>query len=69
MTYTVRISTIEIYNEHLFDLLSFSSNQEKGTPVNSLALFESNDGLTHIRGLTMRIVANSEETLNLLFER
>ena len=49
-------------------LRSFSSNQEEGKPVTALAIFETNDSMTHIRGLTMRVVNNSEEALNILFE-
>ena len=77
------MSCIEIYNESLFDLLGFSggddqrvadsnrynkTNSAVADTVQTLALFESASGGPQVRGLKMRLIQNSEEGLNLLFE-
>jgi len=68
VTYSVRISTIEIYNESMFDLLSFGKEQEEGKQVGGMSIYEGSDGKSVIKGLTMKVVTSSEEALNALFE-
>ena len=66
LSYTVRISYLEIYKETMIDLLS--SIRESNYNDGSLTVVEEKDGSTHVKGLTTQLVANEEEALNLLFE-
>ena len=63
---TVRISYLEIYNEHMFDLLCTL----RGTVSNPslMAVTEDDDGFTRVKGLSVHQANSEEEALNLLFE-
>lgn len=60
---TVRVSYLEIYNESLYDLLRFEDAKHS-----DLQIFEDKQGVTHVKGLSMPIVTNEADALNLLFE-
>ncbi|KAJ8418761.1 hypothetical protein AAFF_G00002600 [Aldrovandia affinis] len=64
---TVRLSFLEIYNETLLDLLSSLKEAPAGRPVVMAIVDEGGAGVA-VRGLSMHLVHNEEEALNLLFE-
>lgn len=66
-TFSVHLSFLEIYNETLVDLLSAL---KRGKCVNNwtLGVVEEPGGGVSIKGLTLHLVHNEEEALNLLFE-
>ena len=62
---TVRVSYVEIYNELMFDLLSTVPTHEQS---GGIMIQDDPRGGIHVKGLSMHIVNNEEEALNLLFE-
>lgn len=62
---TVKVSYIEIYNELMFDLLSPVPTHEQS---GNIAIVEDATGNVKVKGLSMHVVTNEEEALNLLFE-
>ncbi|XP_073692697.1 kinesin-like protein KIF9 [Garra rufa] len=66
-TFTVHLSFLEIYNETMVDLLS---SLKKGKCSNSgvLTVVEETGGGVSVKGLSLHLVHNEEEALNLLFE-
>ncbi|XP_035268628.1 kinesin-like protein KIF9 [Anguilla anguilla] len=64
---TVRLSFLEIYNETLLDLLSSVKDTPTGAPAVMSIVDEGGGGVT-VKGLSMHLVHNEEEALNLLFE-
>ncbi|KNC53487.1 uncharacterized protein AMSG_01201 [Thecamonas trahens ATCC 50062] len=81
LAFTVRISYLELYNEHMYDLLAPVTGRVVpgaggtgtfgGGPVGSapdLTIVEDSAGNTHVRGLSHVVATSEEEALNLLFE-
>lgn len=66
-TFSVHLSFLEIYNETMVDLLS-ALKRVKGGNSGTLAVVEEPGGGVSIKGLTLHLVHNVEEALNLLFE-
>ncbi|XP_056610418.1 kinesin-like protein KIF9 isoform X2 [Triplophysa dalaica] len=66
-TFSVHLSFLEIYNETLVDLLS-ALKRGKGVNNWTLGVVEEPGGGVSIKGLTLHLVHNEEEALNLLFE-
>ncbi|CAH3046499.1 unnamed protein product [Pocillopora meandrina] len=64
---TVRISYLEIYNEHMFDLLSTLTGAPLLDP-SQMTVTEDDDGYTRVKGLSIHQANSEEEALNLLFE-
>ncbi|XP_063063099.1 kinesin-like protein KIF9 isoform X2 [Engraulis encrasicolus] len=64
--FTVHLSYMEIYNETLVDLLS-SVRGSKASP-GGLSVVEEPRGAVSVKGLSLHLVHNEEEALNLLFE-
>uniref|UniRef100_A0A8C1EY11 Kinesin-like protein n=1 Tax=Cyprinus carpio carpio TaxID=630221 RepID=A0A8C1EY11_CYPCA len=66
-TFSVHLSFLEIYNETMVDLLS---SIKKGKSSNSgvLTVIEEPGGGVSVKGLSLHLVHNEEEALNLLFE-
>ncbi|XP_026123608.1 kinesin-like protein KIF9 isoform X2 [Carassius auratus] len=66
-TFSVHLSFLEIYNETMVDLLS---SIKKGKSLNSgvLTVIEEPGGGVSVKGLSLHLVHNEEEALNLLFE-
>lgn len=64
---TVRISYLEIYNEHMFDLLSTLTGAPLLDPP-QMTVTEDDDGYTRVKGLSIHQANSEEEALNLLFE-
>lgn len=64
---TVRISYLEIYNEHMFDLLCTLPGTVSTDP-SLMAVTEDDDGFTRVKGLSVHQANSEEEALNLLFE-
>ncbi|KAG8443466.1 hypothetical protein GDO86_012025 [Hymenochirus boettgeri] len=62
---TVQISYLEIYNETLFDLLSTMSDAP--TPDTHMTIVDETHGV-FVKGLSVHLVNNEEQALNLLFE-
>lgn len=62
---TIRVSYVEVYNELLFDLLSDTPTHEQSGDI---SIQEGPDGEISVKGLSMHVVANEEEALNMLFE-
>ncbi|KAJ3024345.1 Kinesin-like protein kif9 [Thoreauomyces humboldtii] len=63
LSYTARISYIEIYNEQMVDLLG---DEEAGTC--GLNVVEDQNGTAQVKGLTVRVANTEEEALSCLFE-
>lgn len=63
---TVRISYLEIYNEHMFDLLCTLPGTVSDPSL--MAVTEDDDGFTRVKGLSVHQANSEEEALNLLFE-
>ena len=63
---TVRISYLEIYNEHMFDLLCTLPGTVSNPSL--MAVTEDDDGFTRVKGLSVHQANSEEEALNLLFE-
>lgn len=66
-TFSVHLSFLEIYNETMVDLLS-SIKQGKGSHSGILTVVEEPGGGVSVKGLSLHLVHNEEEALNLLFE-
>lgn len=66
-TFSVHLSFLEIYNETIVDLLS-SLKQGKGSHSGVLTVVEEPGGGVSVKGLSLHLVHNEEEALNLLFE-
>ncbi|KAA0723517.1 Kinesin-like protein KIF9 [Triplophysa tibetana] len=66
-SFSVHLSFLEIYNETLVDLLS-ALKRGKGVNNWALGVVEEPGGGVSIKGLTLHLVHNEEEALNLLFE-
>lgn len=66
-TFTVHLSFLEIYNESMVDLLS---SIKQGNRLNSgvLTVIEEPGAGVSVKGLSLHLVHNEEEALNLLFE-
>lgn len=72
---TVRVSYVELYNETMYDLLSFSGttegnkeNKDGNSESEDLKIIEDSTGNTYIMGLTHQVANSEEEALHLLFE-
>lgn len=65
-SFTIHLSYLEIYNETLVDLLS-SVRRTRAGP-GGLAVVEEAGGAVSVKGLSLHVVHNEEEALNLLFE-
>lgn len=63
----MHLSFLEIYNETMVDLLS-GIKRRKGVNSGALAVVEEPGGGVSVKGLTLHLVHNEEEALNLLFE-
>lgn len=66
-TFSVHLSFLEIYNETMVDLLS-SLKQGKDSHSGVLTVVEEPGGGVSVKGLSLHLVHNEEEALNLLFE-
>ncbi|XP_061096153.1 kinesin-like protein KIF9 [Conger conger] len=66
-TITVRLSFLEIYNEILLDLLSSVKESPAGPPA-AMAIVDEGGAGVSVKGLSLHLVHNEEEALNLLFE-
>ncbi|KAI8590910.1 P-loop containing nucleoside triphosphate hydrolase protein [Geranomyces variabilis] len=66
LSYTARISYIEIYNEQMVDLLGAVPEVVKGD--NGLNVVEDQNGTAQVKGLTVRVANTEEEALSYLFE-
>ncbi|XP_050970768.1 kinesin-like protein KIF9 isoform X3 [Labeo rohita] len=66
-TFSVHLSFLEIYNETMVDLLS-SLKKGKGSNSGVLTVVEEPGGGVSVKGLSLHLVHNEEEALNLLFE-
>ncbi|XP_051755216.1 kinesin-like protein KIF9 [Ctenopharyngodon idella] len=66
-TFSVHLSFLEIYNETMVDLLS-SLKQGKGSHSGVLTVVEEPGCGVSVKGLSLHLVHNEEEALNLLFE-
>uniref|UniRef100_A0A8C1VMK7 Kinesin family member 9 n=1 Tax=Cyprinus carpio TaxID=7962 RepID=A0A8C1VMK7_CYPCA len=66
-TFSVHLSFLEIYNETMVDLLS-SIKKEKSSNSGVLTVIEEPGGGVSVKGLSLHLVHNEEEALNLLFE-
>ncbi|KAL3921020.1 MAG: hypothetical protein SGPRY_005043 [Prymnesium sp.] len=64
--YTVRVSYLEIYNQHGFDLLD-PREGEGGRLARVQGVSEEEDGSVHLKGLSKHSVGSEEAALNLLF--
>ncbi|KAJ8375026.1 hypothetical protein SKAU_G00056060 [Synaphobranchus kaupii] len=64
---TVHLSFLEIYNETLLDLLSSVKEIPAGAP-RAVAIVDEGGGSVTVKGLSIHLVHNEEEALNLLFE-
>ena len=64
--YCVRVSYLEIYNEHLVDLLRNADESEESRAA--LAIQENQQGQTFVRGLRRVIVTSEEDALDRLFQ-
>ncbi|KAJ1338941.1 hypothetical protein BSLG_006576 [Batrachochytrium salamandrivorans] len=65
LSFTVRISYLEVYNEQMIDLLAPTT----GVSISdNLTVVEEKNGSTHVKGLKIENANNEEEALNLLFE-
>ena len=62
-----RISYLEIYNEHMYDLLSPQPFLEKSDGSAQMAIGEDENGV-YVKGLSQHLAQTEEEALNLLFE-
>ncbi|KND02684.1 hypothetical protein, variant [Spizellomyces punctatus DAOM BR117] len=66
LSYVVRVSYIEIYNEQMVDLLG---NLPDALRLDSnLNVVEDRTGTAQVKGLTMKIATSEEEALSYLFE-
>eukprot|EP00118_Oscarella_pearsei_P007443 m.36588 g.36588 ORF g.36588 m.36588 type:complete len:779 (+) comp32263_c0_seq2:38-2374(+) len=65
---SVRVSYLEIYNESMFDLLSTLPDTDKASTPPMMNIVETEQGVTMVKGLTIRTAHSEEEALNLLFE-
>ncbi|XP_043101277.1 kinesin-like protein KIF9 isoform X2 [Puntigrus tetrazona] len=66
-TFSVHLSFLEIYNETMVDLLS-SIKQRKSLNSGVLTVVEEPGAGVSVKGLSLHLVHNEEEALNLLFE-
>eukprot|EP00916_Digyalum_oweni_P008510 GHVL01014271.1.p1 GENE.GHVL01014271.1~~GHVL01014271.1.p1 ORF type:complete len:528 (+),score=149.41 GHVL01014271.1:130-1713(+) len=66
-TYKVYVSYLEIYNECGYDLLSQEKETKRLEDLPKVRIREDEDGMLHLRNLSVNIAANEEEALNLLF--
>ncbi|XP_051998547.1 kinesin-like protein KIF9 isoform X2 [Xyrauchen texanus] len=66
-SFSVHLSFLEIYNETMIDLLS-TLKRGKGAKSVALAVVEEPGGEVSVKGLSLHLVHNEEEALNLLFE-
>lgn len=66
-TFSVHLSFLEIYNETMVDLLS-SLKQGKAPGSGLFTVVEEPGGGVSVKGLSVHLVHNEEEALNLLFE-
>lgn len=66
-TFSVHLSFLEIYNETMVDLLS-SLKQVKTPSSGVFTVVEEPGGGVSVKGLSVHLVHNEEEALNLLFE-
>ena len=64
---TVRISYLEIYNEHMFDLLSTLPGTTS-SDSQLMTVTEDGNGYTCVKGLSVQQADSEEEALNILFE-
>lgn len=62
-TLRIRVSHMEIYNESVYDLLSFDADKPA-----ALTVQEGSRGTTHVRGLRLVTCDTAEEALAVLFE-
>jgi len=62
----VSVSYLEIYNEHIFDLLSDELRDPKGG--SNISIQDDAKGEVHVKGLRIENVTNEEQALNFLFE-
>jgi kinesin family member 6/9 len=74
-SFVVRVSYVEVYNETLYDLLTFNESQPHSTNASSstnnredLVIQENDKGQTFVRGLTRPIVKSEEDAFDLLFQ-
>ena len=65
-SYGLRISYLEIYNEQLYDLLVGADDGAVASP--DLTVYEDKHGVTHVKGLTLRMPSSEEDALGMLFE-
>lgn len=65
-SFSIQLSYLEIYNETLVDLLSSVRGSKAGP--GGLAVVEEAGGGVSVKGLSLHVVQNEEEALNLLFE-
>lgn len=67
LSFTVRVSYLEIYNENMGDLLAAGSPVLLGQE-NELTVVDDKNGTSYVKGLTMQVTNSEEEALNHLFE-
>ena len=65
--FVVRITYLEIYNEHMYDLLATAEAAPADAGQDDLNIVETRDGIS-VKGLTHLIATSEQEALNFLFE-
>ena len=63
----MRITYLEIYNEHMYDLLATAEAAPADAGQDDLNIVETRDGIS-VKGLTHLIATSEQEALNFLFE-
>ncbi|KAI9146165.1 P-loop containing nucleoside triphosphate hydrolase protein [Paraphysoderma sedebokerense] len=68
VTFEIKSSLLEIYNEEIYDLLSLSTKDTTSSPSkSSIQLREDNHGNVYVTGATEKDVKTKDEALNLLY--
>ena len=68
LTFSYRVSYLEIYNETMFDLLStLPESMSAAAQSPGLNVVEDENGV-YVKGLTCHLAQTEEDALNLLFE-